>query len=165
MENMKSFLRSTAAAGVFTGLLLASSASAAARAGYADAFGAAAHASSVGPVYLVIDGAFYQVDTATPPAMTYEPVGSGDYAWVSPPAILNGCATTSQYPAGNLFLIYGYTDPALPIIRATYEFLLNQYGSASLLIVETAPGNVSCQYEVPPPAVVEEIFRNGFEGP
>lgn len=163
---MKTFLRLAATASVFIGMSLASSASAAARSGYADAFGAvAAQASSVGPVYLVIDGAFYQVDTTTPPALTYEPVGSGDYAWVSPPATVNGCATTSQFQAGNLFLIYGYTDPALPIVSANYEFLINQYGSASLLIVETAPGNVTCQYEVPPPAVVEEIFRNGFEGP
>lgn len=132
--------------------------------GPANGYGTAqAQASSLGSVYIEVDGQFYDVDASQVPVAIYEPIGTSDYAWVISGAVMSSCASASPFGNGNVFLIYGYTDPALPIQSASYQFVINAFGSASLFTVTTLPGNTACNYAIPRPAVFDDIFHDGFE--
>jgi len=136
--------------------------------GPANAYGyAQTQAAATGEFYLVIDGIYYAVaaPATSDPIAQYTLVGGYDYAWVLSTAVVNNCASSngSSLGSGNFFLLYGYTAPALPITSSSYSFVINAYGSASIISVTTFPGNVQCQYSVPPPMVVDEIFRDAFE--
>lgn len=133
--------------------------------GYGNGYGTrSVQAATTGEIYVNLDGAFYAVDPNANPAIEFTQVDANDYAWVSTSAIMNQCQSTSSLGAANLFFIYGYTEPALPIsFQASYQFFLNAYGSAGIVFLHSIPGNVTCLYSVPPPGAYDIIFQNGFE--
>jgi hypothetical protein len=133
--------------------------------GYGNGYGTrTAQVAATGEMYVSLDGVFYAVDPNANPSIEYTQVDANDYAWVSTSAIMNQCQSTSSLGATNLFFIYGYTEPALPISnQAAYQFFLNAYGSAGIVFLHSIPGNVTCLYSVPPPGAYDVIFQNGFE--
>ncbi|MEO8802640.1 MAG: hypothetical protein ABI304_13505 [Rudaea sp.] len=116
-------------------------------------------------LYINLDHRFYAAGS-DPNALSFESI-EGDWAFVVYPAVMSSCASLGSPSLGdsNTFLVYGLSDPALPLASANYQTFADANGSVAVLSASSVPGDVACVGELSlVPVQYDDIYSDGFGG-
>ena len=114
--------------------------------------------------YAVLDGMWYQILQNNPPTLSYESVGSGDFAWYTLNGVMQSCSSTIPYSDSKSFFVFSLSEPAIPLASSSFQTFSNAYGTASVLFMTTTSGVATCQgATATPPAPYDVIFQDAFE--
>lgn len=123
---------------------------------------AAAMASAAVPLYLQIDGRWYETTPGTSVTLSF---GTLDASGVT----LSACHRTdfTQQSSDGIWLFYGpYYDSIMDIQSLQWRVVENQPASR-VIVLRTSDSNVVCTNEVVSPETgtyfVDPIYANGFE--
>lgn len=114
-------------------------------------------------LYINLDHRFYAAGT-DPNAMSFESI-EGDWAFVVYSAVMSNCASLGGSPLGDsqTLLVYGLSDPALPLTSATYQIFTDANGSVAVLSATSVPGDVACTDQRPlVPVQYDHVYSDGF---
>ncbi len=115
-------------------------------------------------LYINLDNRLYAAGTDVD-ALSFQSI-NGVWAFVVYPAVMSNCSSLGGSSLGDSLnvLVYGLTDPALPITSANYQLFSDANGSVAVLSATSVPGDVSCDGELSLiPVQYDHLFGDGFD--